>query len=377
MNNFLKGCMLAMMLVVVWFVSSCSNNSTSHRYGDNLIHYAEHLEIYEQNDNTIRIIIQNPWKKFGVLREYILSNDREKKFRFSSTVNQLNTPFTKALVMTNSHAKLMVDLGLIENIAGVCELNYISDSLINKHYLEGSIMDCGNSINPNIEKIIELAPDVILVSPFKESGYGQLEKLGIPIIECADYMETSPLGRAEWISFYGRLFGCGHLADSLFRRVEERYSKLRDIVSDAELKKPTVMVDTRSGSAWYVAGGRSTTGKLICDAGGDYIFAYKKQSGSVPLSFETVFEKAHNADIWLLKNSKLQTMTYRSLEMDFSYYAQFKPFINKKIWVCDVYKVPYFEITAFNPDILLAEFINIFHPGLIPEPNTLFYHPMK
>lgn len=376
-KKLFSGYLATLVLIVILHTLSCSSDSLTHRDYDNMIRYAEYLEVFESNDSAICVSIRNPWRKSGLLREFILTNGKESRFNFSSPVNTLKTPFKKALVMTNSHAKLMVELGLIDNIVGICELEYISDTLINRRCSDGRIVDCGNGMSPNMEKIIELSPDVILVSPFEDSGYGQLEKLGIPIIECADYMETSPLGRAEWMRFYGRLFGVDQIADSLFLRVEERYSELKEAVSSSGLKRPKVMVDTKSGSAWYVAGGRSTTGKLIYDAGGDYLFSYNKQSGSAPLSFETVFEKAHNADIWLLKNSWPHTITYRTLELDFSSYARFKPFRTKKIWVCDVYKVPYFETIPFHPEILLAEFIHIFHPGLIQEPDNFFYHPLQ
>jgi iron complex transport system substrate-binding protein len=275
--------------------------------------------------------------------------------------------------MTNSMAHLMVELGVQDCIAGVCEPEYISDTLIRARLANGTIADCGNSMYPTVEKIMELHPDAIMVSPFEQTGYGQLEKLGIPLLECADYMETSPLARAEWMRFYGRLFGAGSKADSLFNKVKADYESLRETASKSA-SRPKVMLDTRSGSAWYVAGGGSTIGRMIADAGAEYLFGDNENSGSVPLSFETVFDRAQDADVWLLKNSSETTLTYSLLESDFKSYASFKPFKERNIWVCNVNEVPYFELTSFHPEMLLGEFIQIFHPETI-YPH-LFYQPL-
>lgn len=135
----------------------------------------------------------------------------------------------------------------------------------------GEIVDCGNGMNPDIEKIIDLRPDAIMLSPFENSGgYGRVGKLGVPVIECADYMETSPLGRAEWLRFYGLLVGQEQRGDSLFAQIEKEYLALKDLAAQAT-SRPTVLSDLKYGSAWYIAGGQSTTGRLYADAGADYV----------------------------------------------------------------------------------------------------------
>lgn len=109
-------------------------------------------------------------------------------------------------------------------------------------------------MNPDIEKVIDMHPDGILLSPYENSGgYGRIEKLNIPILECADYMETSALGRAEWVRFYGLLFGKEAEADSLFAGVEEAYLSLRNQVKDIT-PKPTVITELKTGGTWYVPG---------------------------------------------------------------------------------------------------------------------------
>jgi iron complex transport system substrate-binding protein len=351
-------------------------NSANIDKGENKLQYAEQLFICDSENGEV-VSIANPWKKNSILHEYILSETESTQYNYSSQTNTINIPLKRVIVMTNSHSKLLVELGLTDHIAGICELEYISDSTINARCKSGEITDCGNSLYPNIEKIIELNPDAILVSPFEDTGYGQLEKLGIPLIECADYMETSPLGRAEWCRFYGRLFGAAQTADTFFNNVETEYNELKKYVADNVTARPTVMIDPKGGSAWYIPGGKSTIGQMIADAGGDYIFSYDKSSGSVPMSFEMVYEKAHNADIWLLKNSTTHDLTYKSIAQDFSLYREFKPYQTKNIWVCDVYKVPYFECTSFHPEQLLDEYVSILHPELSTGYSRQWYHTIE
>ena len=137
---------------------------------------------------------------------------------------------------------------------------------------KGTIADCGNSLAPDVEKIIDLHPDAILLSPFENSGsYGKIGKLGIPLIECADYMEASPLGRAEWMMFYGLLTGSCGRADSLFRAVETTYLRVKALAAQAKVR-PAVICDLKYGSVWYISGGESTTGKMLADAGSRLCF---------------------------------------------------------------------------------------------------------
>ena len=340
---------------------------------DDITTYSSLLGITQQNDDTTAVVA-NPWKSGSTLRTYHLSSVKPSGFSYSEPDCTVRIPLRRVVVMTNSIARLLSETGLAGSIAGVCEPEYIKDPLINALLTDGSIQNCGNSMHPDIERIISLSPDAIFVSPFQESGYGQLERLGIPLIECADYMETSPLGRAEWMRFYGRLFGKGLVADSLFRDICGKYDELREMAATCS-SRPTVMLDTRGGSAWYVAGGGSTIGRMIADAGGRYLFDGNHQSGSVPLSFESVYEKAADADVWLLKNSSTSSkLTYRLLKEDFSSYARFRPFRERNIWVCDVYDTPYFEVSSFHPELLLQDFVSILHPEC--SLDKTFYHPL-
>lgn len=352
MKTFIHKQISGILLCISVLICGCRDiamNSSA----DNLADQADLLQIFKDNsgNNCYTFRIANPWKPNVQLAEYAVTD---------------STAFKRVIVTTNCHAALFAELGIADRIAGICEIEYVSDSTINALYSNGNIANCGMAMSPVIETIIELNPDAIFVSPFENASYGTLEKLGIPLIECADYMETSPLGRAEWIRFFGAVMGVPERGDSLYNAVKERYCSLRSMGDSAKNSghSPLVMTDMISGSAWYVPGGKSTVGRLIEDAGGTYVFNYLEKNGSVPLSKETVLDKAQDADFWFIKNSTTAPMTYSGIEREWSSYSLFKPFREHNIWACPVYQVPYFEQTAFHPEYMLEEFIAAFYPDL-------------
>ncbi len=159
-------------------------------------------------------------------------------------------------------------------------------------------------------------------------------ELGIPIIECADYMETSPLGRAEWVRFYGMLFGKQDVADKMFAETESNYLKLKQIANGLAIK-PKVIIDQRYGQVWNVPGGVSTMGRLIEDAGGINPFASYERSGSVPLAPEKVLAEAHDADVWFVRYNQEKDKSLRELGNDAPVNSQFKAFKDGRVYGCN------------------------------------------
>ena len=227
---------------------------------------------------------------------------------------------------------------------------------------------------PDIERIIALKPEAILVSPFENSGgYGKLDKLHIPLIEVADYMETSPLGRAEWMKFYGMLFEKSDAkdskagifqskADSLFAKIEKEYLNLKA----AAKKLPaglSVLTERKTGSVWYVPGGQSTIGILLKDANARYIFSEDQHSGSLAMSPEQILAKAKNIDVWAFKYFGGKPLSQSQLLQEYAGYKSLAAFGSSRIYQVDTSREPYFEITSFHPEVLLREFILLSHPA--------------
>lgn len=375
-------------------------------------------------------IIANPWKAGTMLHRYILIPKGEEGDKtvtrlalqrtsgMGCTTDTVRTPVERSAVFIAPHCQLMYELGCQQAIRGVCDLNYINIPDVRKRAAsagkasagnasaQNSIVDCGSSMAPDIERIIALKPEAILVSPFENSGgYGKLDKLRIPLIEAADYMESSPLGRAEWMKFYGMLFGkdknisttaagkasevaagkaseaaagkaseatagkaseatlpasCELRADSLFAQIEKEYLNLK--AEAGKLPKGlSILTERKTGGVWYVPGGQSTIGILLKDANARYIFSDDKHSGSLPMSPEQILAKGSQVDVWAFKYFGGAPLSQVQLLQEYDGYKALAAFSRGNIYQVDTSTVPYFELTSFHPELLLREFIILAH----------------
>ena len=364
-------------LIISLTLFSCGGR-TGHGIDGDSIHfkYATLPSIVEYDEYTV-VTIANPWKVGKALHSYVLvPRDAELPVHLpSGTV--IRTPIERAVVFTTVHSSLLMDLGCQEKIAGVADLKYISIPWIQEQAAAGKIADCGDGMSPVIEKIIDLHPDAILLSPFENSGgYGKLEDIDIPLVECAEYMEVSPLARAEWMRFYGLLFGCREKADSLFATVDKEYNELKQRAARAGGGR-TILMDKMTGSVWYVPGGRSTMGRMIRDAGGLYPWETDDHSGSLPLPFETVLVKGSDTMVWLFRYDSDEPMTRSQLLAENEGYAQFRPYISGELYGCNVRTSLFYEEAPFHPDRLLSDFIQILHPNIVMTYPCRYYQKLS
>ena len=365
--------------VTVLLLSACGGkNSTASgsAQGDTIpLHYSSNLSLIDYEDYIVAQL-RNPWDTAKILHTYVLVDKNQPLPQEMPQGTLVSTPLSKAVIYSSVHCSLLKDFGALNSIGGVCDLKYIKLPEIEEGCRNGTIADVGDGMNPNIEKIIDLHPDAILLSPFENSGgYGRVEKLNVPIIECADYMETSSLGRAEWMRFYGLLFGKKTEADAMFAAVERNYKDLQELVKPISFA-PSVMCDLKTSSTWYTPGGNSTIAKLYSDAGANYIFREDTHSGSLPYPFEVIFEKGQQTDFWLIRYNQPVDKTYGELEKEFAPYAGFRAFKERNIYGCNTNRVPFYEETPFHPDWLLKDLIKIFHPSLLEGYELRYYNKL-
>lgn len=367
--------LLVGILSVLFFFSGCHNGRpTVHSLsGDTLkLKYSSYLNIIEYDSFSIARI-RNPWDTTRLLHTYILI---EKQLPVPKNLPKgtiVRIPVEKAVAYSSVHCSLFEQLGKTEVITGICNPEFVMLPQIRKRLSEGLIQDMGDGQNPNLERIIDEHPDILMPSPFENSGtYGKLGNLNIPIIECADYLEVSALARAEWMRFYGRLLGCPDKADSLFHAVETAYNELTSKTKQAAAR-PKLLCEMRTGATWFVSGGNTATGRMYQDAGADYLFNDYQKSSAAALTFESVFERAQDADIWLIKYNLAQDLSYQQLKKDYAPYANFKAWKEKNIYGCNTRYIPYYEETPFQPQLLLEDLIRIFHPDLLPEAPLKYF----
>lgn len=366
-------------LFIACLLVACSQagrqQATEESLSSNTIRYAQGFTVHHFNDYT-SVDVRDPWDSTRLLQRYLLV-DREKPVPGNlpkGTVVQV--PVQNIVVYTSVHAAVIDQLGETGRIIGVCEPRYMDTPSVQEGLKAGRIADMGEATAPNVELMIDKGAELVLVSPFQNSGYGPVEKLGIPIIEGADYMESLPLGRTEWIRFYGMLFGKEAKADSIFRATEKSYLDLKELVT-ADMPRPSVISEKKFGSSWFMPSGESYVANLYKDAGADYIFTDLPGAGSTPLAFETVLDRAIHADLWLIKYNQSKDMTYGDLRSEYTPYENFDAFKNRRIYACNTGVVPYYEEFPLHPDYLLKDLIWVFHPELLPDYTPRYYHKMQ
>ncbi|MBQ0061912.1 MAG: ABC transporter substrate-binding protein [Bacteroidales bacterium] len=367
------------LMILLLLLTACQGGKTTQMQADSnaiQLEYAANITM-QQGEGYILATLKNPWKENTILQTYVLvPKDQELPDNLpQGTV--VRTPLNNALVYASVHCGLISQLGEEERIGGVCDREYIKLQSLQQRIDKGLAYDCGSNFTPNIERIIQMHPEAILLSPYETSGdYGKLGQLGIPLVQCADYMETSPLGRAEWVKFYGILFGCEQQADSLFKEVSSDYLHLKEMAQKTSTR-PSVLSDTRYGQVWHQPAGNSTIGRLYVDAGATNPFGNNPESGSVALSSEQVFAQAHDADIWLVKYNAPQNRTLEELKNDADIHAQFKAFQTGNVYGCNTQTRNYYEETPYHPNYLLRDMIMMFHPELGLEGSLRYYEKLK
>ena len=360
-------------IAILTAVAGCGKVKTAHSnapVNDSVITHAELLSIEETAEYTL-VKITNPWLENAILHSYVLVPSDSVLPGNLPQGTVIRTPLRRAIVYSSVHTSLMKELGAFDSLKGVTDLQFFSDSAVVAGVERGEIADCGSSMNPSVERVIEAEPDAIMLSPYQDATYGQITKLDIPIVECADYMETTPLGRAEWIKFYGLLLGKEQEADSIFAQVVADYTALKAQGQSLQVK-PKVLTETVISNVWDVPGGNSYMAQIIRDGGGNYPWSGDKHTGSLSLDFNQVLATAQDADVWLIKSFAIHS--YDDLLGAYALNREFKAFKERKIYACDTNASHLFEEFPFHPERLLADYIAIF--GGKPE-GLRFFKPLK
>jgi len=368
---------LLLVAAIALLSVSCGQKGRVAEKGDGSyrVEYATGFAVRRTAEYT-EVRIRDPWDTTKLLQRYVLVG-REKELPADLPEGVVvRTPLKRVVTATSVHCGWLDMLGVQEEVVGVCESRYIDVPFVQKGLQEGRVVDIGEAAAPDVERLIELKPDGMITSPLSNAPYGRVEKTGIPQVKCVDYMEPTPLGRAEWIRLLALFFDREALADSLFAETVKAYEEVKALVKGVE-KRPTVVLGMKYGAVWYVAGGNSYMGSLVKDAGADYCWKEDTHVGSFPLAFESVFEQSGEADYWLIKYNRTQEMSYRDLKGEYAPYANFAAWKKRHIFTCNTGVVSYYEEVPIRPDYLLKDFVKIFHPQLLPDYRLRYYREME
>lgn len=371
--------------IVLLSIVSCRQGDSSlpsQAEYESILSHATEIVLTEHDSGWFEVSIMNPWDSTALLQRLALipENLSTDSLMIPEDLTPVIIPLQRSLVTSTVHIGLLEELGSLENISAVTDVPYIASETIKKKIHQGDIVDCGTWMAPNIEKIILHHPDAILISPYQNGGnYSHLANIGIPIIYTADYLEKSPLGRAEWMKYYGLLYGKAGQADSLFSSIEEEYTSLKLKADSLAAQKPRkkVLLDVPTSGLWYVPEAGATNHQYIEDAGGQNPFAYRNGGEIITLPPEKVVYDAYDADIWIIRYGAAGDLTSKILMADYPYASRFKAFSDHNIWWCNTFKVPYFEETPFHPELLLKDFFEIINNPDVSDDSLRYFSRLE
>lgn len=373
------------MLLLLALLFSCGNSQN--KTGLNLVmgstadssamiapQYAKGFNV-KYADNITLLEINDPENKEAEQFHFALV-DKSFKGEIPNGYTRLDIPIKSAICMTSLQLSNFLKLDIPELVVGITSTRHLHNQKMNQQLKEGKTHKIGIEGNFDNEVIIAINPDVIFISPFKRGGYDAIRNVEIPMIPHLGYKELTPLGQAEWIKVIGLLTGNASLANSTFEAIESRYNNLKSIV-DTVKRRPTVFSGEMRGGNWYAVGGRSFLAQLFRDAGGDYFLKENEESGGVTLDYETVYTNAAHADYWRIVNSFEGEYSYNVLKEQDNRYTDFDAWKKHGVIYCNMKEVPFYERMPVEPEVVLADFIHVFHPDVLPNHKPQYYHLLK
>lgn len=340
----------------------------------NSIEYASGLSIVKYDDYSV-VTVSNPWPNANKDFKYILKEKEAKVPDSLQTYTTIQVPLESVVVTSTTNIPFLEMLEVEHKLVGFPHTDYISSEKTRALIDKGSVKNIGQNEKLNIEQLIELSPNLIVTFGVDNNNpmLDNLKKSGLEVLIQGDWMEQSPLGKAEWIKLYGALFGKEDKAKELFDKIVESYNQALKLVKD----KPAtsrVLYGSMYEDVWYVAKGNSWVAQFMKDAEATYLWADLKGSGSEGLSFEKVLDKAKTANIWIASGS---FKSLDELQKANPHYVEFDAFKNKMVYNFEgklgaTGGTVYYELAPSRPDLVLKDYIKIFHPDLLSSYEFTF-----
>ncbi len=365
-------------LVLVWGVTSCNTNDNNkvveQGWVEQPLKYSLKWKVFRSGDK-VRIDIVEPYKGAKEVMHYYLLKEGSK-----SEEPTIVVPVTNLVVTSTTHLPALEMIGSGASLTGFPSTNFISSPYFYNRVEEGKIIDLGPDNDLSVEALLELEPQMMM--GYSVNGNMKknalIEKAGIPVLLNADYLEETPLGRAEWIKLFGLLTGKEKEADSIFNRIEQNYNQIKRSVEGSS-NQPTVFSGSEYKGTWFMPAGNSWAGLLIKDAGANYLWSQSEGSGSLELSFENVFEKSEKADFWVGSTMVNKVEDFKKLNMGYQHFKVFqeKSMYNSNKKTNNRGGNDYYESGFSRPDLVLSDLVNIFHPGLLKQDSLVYFQKMN
>ena len=380
--------LLYLVIVTVLLLSSCIGRSGSAIDPDlkntpvnAYTRYASGFRVFDQGSYTV-IEVMDPWQQSkNVIFSYVLAPSQDVLPDSLKNMPFIKTPVQRVIALSTTHVAMIDQLGSAESIVGLSGSEFIYSSPIRARIESGSIRDVGYGQGLDFETIVRLEPDVLFLYGVEGNVMTTLEKLtdlGIPAVFCGEYLETHPLGKAEWIRFFSLFYNKEEQSTTFFQYIDSAYSALSALASGVQ-PKPLVLNGLPWKDTWYMAGGKSFAAQLMEDAGGDYLWSDSPSTQAVPLDLESVYLRAINADIWINPGAAGSLADILLLDERLGDLDVLK---NGHVFNNDARSSlaggnDYWESGTVRPDLVLADLIEVFHPDLLTDHSFVYYRQLK
>lgn len=332
----------------------------------------------EYHSDYKKVTITNPWQGAeDIVYEYYLVAEGTpvKNFPPGSTI--IRIPVKRIICMSTTHIGMLEFIGRLDALVGVSGSNLVNNEFVREGIRKGKIIDIGYDRNILFEDIVMLRPDLVMTYGIgsEVAGYiNKLEELGVPVLINGDYLEHTPLAKAEWVKFFAALFNEEERTDEKFENITEEYDRIRKLITNV-VKRPKVMIGLPWKDTWFIPGGKSFAANFIMDAGGDYLWKSKNSHEAIPFDIEVVYEQAQIADVWI--NPGAARYHNEILSVD-SRLANFKAFKEGEVYnnsriINNSGGNDYWETGVMEPQVILKDLVNIMHPGLLPDHELVYY----
>jgi iron complex transport system substrate-binding protein len=376
---------ILIFLCLIIIISCNENRETKKQYtstGNEVISLAQRIAIEKYRDYT-KITIINPWQGAdNVNMAYYLVKRGSELPAGIDTTKVILVPVRKIVCMSTTHVAMISALGEENSIAGMSGTGFIYSKDLNSRAEDGLIDDVGYEANLNKELILKIMPDITIIYGVgsESSGYvGKIEELGIKVIYNADYLETDPLGKAEWIKLFGALYCRENMADSIYNAEVQAYNNLKSFIADNISSKPRVLLGLPFRDTWFISPGNSFICKLIADAGGEYLWKDTKSSFSMPFGLENVYLKALNAEYWLNIGTVKTQSEIPAVDQRLSELPCFRSgnLFNNNNRITEAGGNDFWESGTIYPHLILKDIASILHPDLFPENKLIYYRKIN
>jgi iron complex transport system substrate-binding protein len=345
----------------------------------NSIEYASGLSIHKY-EGFSKVTVSNPWPEAKKKFTYIL---QEKNSIVPDSLKKhpvIQVPLQSIVVTSTTIIPFLEMLQVEQKLTGFPHTNYISSAKTRKRIDAGLVKNLGQNEKLNVEQLIELEPNLIISFGINNNNptLDNLQKSGLKVLIQADWMEQTPLGKAEWLKLYGALFGKEKEAKIIFDTIVKNYKEAQQLVAQKK-STSTVLYGSMYQEQWYVARGNSWVAQFMMDAKANYLWADIKGTGSLSLPFEKILEKARTAKYWIATGS---FNSNKEFENSNPHYNQFDALKAKNVYTFESKVGPtggtvYYELASSRPDLVLKDYIKIFHPELLPNYTFTFAEKLK